>query len=56
MELENLLDIESSEDAFNEYIKLKPEKKKNFITNFDNIFENDNWGNKNYDSSSDSDE
>ena len=39
MELENLLDIESSEDAFNEYIKLKPEKKKNFITNFDNIFE-----------------
>jgi hypothetical protein len=34
-------------DAFKEYIKFKPEKKKNFATNFDNIFENDNWGNIN---------
>ena len=47
MELNKLLDLESSDDAFKEYIKFKPEKKKNFATNFDNIFENDNWGNIN---------
>jgi len=57
MELDKLLDLESSDDAFKEYIKHKPEKKKNFATNFDNIFENDNWGNKNIkeDSESESD-
>lgn len=49
MEVDNLLDLESSDDAFREYIKHKPEKKKNFVTNFDNIFENDNWENKNSD-------
>jgi len=48
MEQEKMLDLESSDDAFKEYIKHKPEKKKNFATTFDNIFENDNWGNKNF--------
>ncbi len=48
MEAENMLDLESSDDAFKEYIKHKPEKKKNFATAFDNIFDNDNWGNKNF--------
>jgi len=48
MELENMLDLESSDDAFKEYIKHKPDKKKNFETVFDNIFDNDNWGNKNF--------
>jgi hypothetical protein len=48
MELENMLDLETSDDAFKEYIKHKPEKKKNFATVFDNIFDNDNWGNKNF--------
>lgn len=47
LEADNLLDLESSDDAFREYIKHKPEKKKNFATNFDNIFDNDNWANKN---------
>lgn len=48
MEAENMLDLELSDDAFREYIKHKPEKKKNFATAFDNIFDNDNWGNKNF--------
>ena len=58
MEIDNLLDLESSDAAFKEYIKHKPEKKQNFSTNFDNIFDNDNWGNKNdhsLDDSSDDD-
>jgi len=48
MESENMLDLEESDDAFKEYIKYKPDKKKNFVTVFDNIFDNDNWGNKNF--------
>jgi len=56
MELDKLLDLESSDDAFKEYIKHKPDKKKNFSTNFDNIFENDNWGNINEKEESDSKE
>jgi len=55
MELDNLLDLELSDNAFKEYIKHKPEKKKNFSTNFDNIFENDNWGNINEKEDSESD-
>ena len=47
MDANKLLDLESSDDAFKEYIANKPEKKKIFVSTFDNIFENDNWENKN---------
>jgi hypothetical protein len=61
LEEDDLLNLELSDDIFQEYLKYKPEKIINFITNFDNIFNNDNWANKNNsdkesDNESDSDE
>lgn len=38
LEEENLLDIELSDNLFQEYLKYKPEKKQNFNTLYDNIF------------------
>ena len=38
LEENNLLDIELSDNLFQEYLKYKPEKKQNFNTLFDNIF------------------
>lgn len=34
------------DDIFQQYLKFKPEKTQHFVSNYDNIFENDNWGNK----------
>jgi hypothetical protein len=50
LEKENILDMESSDELFQEYLKYKPEKKQNFNTLFDNIFSS-----KNENSSSDDD-
>jgi hypothetical protein len=38
LEEDNLLDMELSENLFQEYLKYKPEKKQNFNTLYDNIF------------------
>jgi hypothetical protein len=46
LEENNLLDLELSDNVFQEYLKYKPDKITNFITNFDNIFNNDFWANK----------
>ena len=42
LEADNFLDIDSSDNLFQEYLKYKPEKKQNFNTLFDNIFKNNN--------------
>jgi hypothetical protein len=55
LEKNNLLDLESSDNIFQEYLKYKPEKKQNFSTLFDNIFNNENWNNHNSDNSSSDD-
>ena len=40
LELENKINLELSDDIFEEYLKYKPEKTQNFMTNFDHIFIN----------------
>jgi hypothetical protein len=52
LEENNLLDIELSDNLFQEYLKYKPEKKQNFNTLYDNIF-NSNPNNLSDDESSD---
>ena len=51
LEKNNILDINASDELFNEYIKYKPDKKQSLKTMFDDIFDNDNWGNQNLDTS-----
>ena len=50
LEKNNKLDIDASDELFNEYIKYKPDKKQSIKTMFDDVFDNDNWGNRNLDS------
>jgi hypothetical protein len=56
LEKDNLLDLDSSDNIFQEYLKYKPEKKQNFSTLFDNIFNNENWNNHNSDDDDNSDD
>jgi hypothetical protein len=56
LEKENILDMESSDELFQEYLKYKPEKKQNFNTLFDNIFSSNNEHSSSDENSSSDDE
>ena len=55
LEQQSILDLESSDQMFIQYLKFKPEKQTNFNTSYDNIFNSDNKYNHNSDSNSDND-